>query len=417
MAASQVNLFMAAIRALESGGGDPRGNYTARNSRSGAYGAYQIIPRYWADWARAAGVPGANITDPKMQDIVARHRMLSLYRKYGRWDHVAGAWFAGEGGLRSFLRGRKDPSDGNLRVSQYMSKIMNTMQGLPGANISPTTDLSRIPDAQMPSAGRMFPSQDPPDLDDALPDEEDPDFAAPLFESVLAMASRFQRQAAQDDETPAMSEEGILEEGGELSPTDPLLEAGDSLLNQGQPVEGEGDDPFRTTQALVDAGSILAGSGIASSLTQIDDDIEEQLAQFFATTSPGASPDTATLDPSTSSNAVIQTASKYLGVPYKWGGTSPKTGFDCSGLVQYVFRQHGIDLPRTSAEQARSGVRIRDLSSAQPGDLLFWHGTGGRPNHIGIYVGEGQMLEAPRTGLNVRVRALTRSPDIIRRVA
>lgn len=113
--------------------------------------------------------------------------------------------------------------------------------------------------------------------------------------------------------------------------------------------------------------------------------------------------------------AAVELARQHLGTPYLWGGTTPR-GFDCSGLVQYVYRQLGINLPRVSADQARAGTAVDSIQSAQPGDLLFWRGQSGRPNHIAIYVGGGKMLEAPRTGLNVRIRDVTRTPNTIRRV-
>lgn len=113
---------------------------------------------------------------------------------------------------------------------------------------------------------------------------------------------------------------------------------------------------------------------------------------------------------------VLTIGEQYLGTPYLWGGTSPDTGFDCSGLVQHVYRQLGIELPRVSADQAQAGRPVASIDEARPGDLVFWRGADGRPNHIGIYAGNGMFLEAPRTGLNVRYRQLGRTPDAIRRV-
>lgn len=118
-----------------------------------------------------------------------------------------------------------------------------------------------------------------------------------------------------------------------------------------------------------------------------------------------------------SGSAVVDAASAYLGVPYRWGGTDPATGLDCSGLVQKVFADLGVSLPRVSADQARSGVAVPSLTEARPGDLVYWAGRDGRPNHIGIYTGNGQMLHAPRTGDVVRVGSVrTAAPDAIRRI-
>lgn len=103
---------------------------------------------------------------------------------------------------------------------------------------------------------------------------------------------------------------------------------------------------------------------------------------------------------SASGLAVVKLASQYIGVPYVWGGTSP-SGFDCSGLVQYVYGQLGISLPRTSEEQVGSGSPV--TGSLQPGDLLFFEPGADGPGHVGIYAGDGTFIEAPHTGLNVRV--------------
>ncbi|WP_278548142.1 C40 family peptidase [Paraclostridium bifermentans] len=95
--------------------------------------------------------------------------------------------------------------------------------------------------------------------------------------------------------------------------------------------------------------------------------------------------------------AIINTAKAQLGKPYVWGAEGPNS-FDCSGLVYYVYGQHGIKMPRTSREQANVGTTISQ-SQLQPGDLIFssTDGSGG-VNHVGIYVGNGQMIHAPKPG-------------------
>lgn len=98
----------------------------------------------------------------------------------------------------------------------------------------------------------------------------------------------------------------------------------------------------------------------------------------------------------------IKFAQSQLGVPYVWGGTSPGKGLDCSGLVQWAYGKAGIKLPRVSQQQMTRGRRT-GIGNLVPGDLVGW----GHPaHHIAIYLGGGKVLEAPRTGLNVRVISL-----------
>jgi peptidoglycan DL-endopeptidase CwlO len=112
-------------------------------------------------------------------------------------------------------------------------------------------------------------------------------------------------------------------------------------------------------------------------------------------------------------NAVVAIAKKYLGIPYVWGGTNPATGLDCSGLTDLVYKQVGVDLPRVSWEQAKSGQAVDGMSNARAGDLLAF---GSPVHHVAIYIGDGKMIEAPRPGKNVQISSVYETPTAIRRV-
>ena len=104
---------------------------------------------------------------------------------------------------------------------------------------------------------------------------------------------------------------------------------------------------------------------------------------------------------------VLQRAMALLGTPYRWGGTSPDKGFDCSGLVGYVFRNAiGIELPRVSRDMAKTGQLINDRTQLTAGDLVFF-GKRGTVDHVGIYVGEGRFVHAPSRGKDVTVSSMT----------
>lgn len=136
------------------------------------------------------------------------------------------------------------------------------------------------------------------------------------------------------------------------------------------------------------------------------------------TLSAPSAPDASSTVGEAGSHPALEAASAYLGVPYKWGGTSASTGFDCSGFVQQAFDDIGVRLPRVSADQARAGEPVASLAQAKPGDLVYWSGRGGSSNHIGIYMGEGKMMHAPRTGDVVKVDDVRSAPPTtIRRVA
>jgi cell wall-associated NlpC family hydrolase len=104
---------------------------------------------------------------------------------------------------------------------------------------------------------------------------------------------------------------------------------------------------------------------------------------------------------SAAAQAIIETALDVMGTPYAWGGTDGN-GFDCSGLIQYAYRTHGVALPRRSSDQARQGVAVpRDLAALQPGDILTFGTAGDAISHVGLYLGGGRFIHSATAGVQV----------------
>ncbi|MBB1074604.1 C40 family peptidase [Rhodoferax sp. 4810] len=111
----------------------------------------------------------------------------------------------------------------------------------------------------------------------------------------------------------------------------------------------------------------------------------------------------------TQATELVTTAMGFLGVPYRRGGTSADTGFDCSGLVKTVYRDTlGLVLPRVAAQQAANTETVA-RNDLKPGDLVFFNTMRRAFSHVGIYIGDGKFVHAPRTGTNVRIDSLSGS--------
>lgn len=134
-------------------------------------------------------------------------------------------------------------------------------------------------------------------------------------------------------------------------------------------------------------------------LEELKKTIEEEIArQPKVILQSNVTPPPISQEASEKAKSVINEAFKYLGTPYVWGGTSP-SGFDCSGLTQYVFANNGVSLPRISESQQTFGTPI-NISDVKPGDLLFY---GYPAYHVSIYIGDGQYIHAPQTGDVVKI--------------
>jgi cell wall-associated NlpC family hydrolase len=130
----------------------------------------------------------------------------------------------------------------------------------------------------------------------------------------------------------------------------------------------------------------------------------EAQARARLTTAPSPSPEEADTGspPPARHGGVVGIAMQYLGIPYQWGGSSPSTGFDCSGFVMYVYAQVGVSLPHNAAMQYGYGSPV-SRSELQAGDLVFFNGLG----HNGIYIGGNQFIHSPHTGDVVKISSLS----------
>ena len=164
----------------------------------------------------------------------------------------------------------------------------------------------------------------------------------------------------------------------------------------------QAEEARRQAQLAAEARARFAAQQQAASQarTQIAD---SAVADFTSTSDTGSSSLDAVIPapPPSQYGGVVGVAMQYLGTPYVWAGASPG-GFDCSGLVQYVFSQVGVSLPHNAAAQYGYGTPV-SIGDLQPGDLVFFSGLG----HVGIYIGGGQFIHAPHTGDVVKISSLS----------
>lgn len=123
-----------------------------------------------------------------------------------------------------------------------------------------------------------------------------------------------------------------------------------------------------------------------------------------------ATPSQATSTGNARADEILSFARSMIGTPYKWGQSGP-LGVDCSGFTQYVFKRFGINLPRISYQQGTAGRAVNG-GEWQPGDLLFWDNSSRNngADHVAIYIGNGQMISAPKPGDSVKIQAVYGKP-------
>lgn len=133
-----------------------------------------------------------------------------------------------------------------------------------------------------------------------------------------------------------------------------------------------------------------------------------KVASRSSSPKPVTKPVSAPVATSSRDTDIVNTAKKYLGMPYVYGAAGPNS-FDCSGLTMYVYAKFGINLPHNSLAQSQIGQYVPQ-SQLQPGDLVFFATDGtGKVSHVGIYVGSGNFIQAPRTGETVKISSMTNS--------
>lgn len=216
-------------------------------------------------------------------------------------------------------------------------------------------------------------------------------------------------QALYDSLTEEMQEavnEEMEEEAAEAAESE-----GETSAEEGTAVSAASEE--KSSKSSASSASSASKSGKSSSSKQPSGSSSSSSSgsssSFSSSSSSSSSGSTST---SGSHPEVVSIAKKYLGVAYSWGGSSPSTGFDCSGFTMYCYAQIGISLSHSSQAQYYEGTHIA-RSALMPGDLVFFGGSTSSIHHVGIYVGGGQYIHSPRTGDVVKISSLSSRSDYV----
>lgn len=340
--------FFSALSDQESGG-----NYGAINGLTGALGKYQILPSNVPAWSQKyLGVhwtPQQFLGDPRKQDALARAVLQDYYDKWGVRG-AAAAWYSGNPALAN----NYGPQKGGPSIGDYVDSIIHKATKLG----------SYQPHALESLTSYKF-------TDNRVQQSEAPKPGAGTTQMGKTIAPGAEATSAPGAE--AVTAPGAEQVGGDTGVTSqtPSVQAQNPTQAESQVPDGQTGAP---KEYMSFAGRQLA----------------------------------------------LHAANQWLGVPYVFGGggvagpsrsalahgNPNQVGFDCSGFVQFALAKAGISAPRSSYDQLKMGQRV-SLSALQPGDLVGF-GDGG---HIAIYIGNGQIIEAPHTGANIRIRPLGKSED------
>lgn len=236
-------------------------------------------------------------------------------------------------------------------------------------------------------------------------------------QAIDAIVRQFERPANPDKEVAGavgaykqFGEPGSLAPGGAPA----KMPGGGPLLDEGVQTAQDGAAAIRA-QARQNLADIASGQSTATeSLAKIPDLVKTLHASIPKIVNPYPAAQAAGGDGTLESQAVAL-ARKFIGVKYTWGGTNAAQGFDCSGLVQTVWKSLGVTVPRTTYDQWGAGKPV-PVDALKPGDAVFFTGSDpkdGLPGHEGMYIGQGKFIEAPGSGKHVMISSLAGRADFV----